>query len=105
MLKDMNLENFSVLNCTKNISKTTDIKHIIISVNMIDKNNPKSEEPVKMMCSFTINKDSYVKPMKVAFLDYKNFATLERCGTETVIEDIKFIENIFDKCENKKLYL
>jgi len=129
MLNELDFSMYKINNSTKNINSCDDTKSFIVTINLVLSNYHKPEltelekllhetnminegKMVKLSASYSTDKHGkYILPIKIAFKDscqeYKKRVYFERDLNDEVLEDIVFIEKMFDTTETefKRVYM
>lgn len=129
MLKDIDFSHLEYISAVKNISVCDDIKLIVTTITFLDKKDSVSHlEGVEL--AFAKNElgkhSKYIKlatvyktendvictddPIKAIFNEVNNkYRNVSRSDEESIstgiLEDVKFVEQVFDRSEDKYVYM
>lgn len=127
MLKDIDYDNLEIVSATRNISDFNDVKSYTTAITMVRKedslegleglekllketNLENEGKYVKLSCTYSVNdKGEIIHPVKVLFkgdVKYVVKIHFERDMNPSVIEDVVFVDNVFDTTapELKRVY-
>lgn len=127
MLKDIDYSSLEIVSATRNISVFDDIKAITTAITMVrdedsleglegierllkETNLENEGRFVKLSCTYSVNENNeIVHPVKIVFKGDTKYVVkvhFERDMNPNVIEDVVFIDNVFDTTatELKRVY-
>lgn len=127
MLKDIDFTGLEIVSATRNISDFNDVKAITTAITMVrEKDSLQGLEGlekllketnleneggyVKLSCTYSLNeKNEIIHPVKIVFKGDAKYSVkvhFERDMNPSVIEDVVFVDTVFDTTESelKRVY-
>lgn len=128
MIKNFDFSHLEYVSAVKNISVSDDIKLVLCTITFLNKKDSIShlegvelafaknqlevdKKYIKLAASYSTENDTICtdSPIKVIFNEVNNgYRNVTRSSTDdinTILDDVQFVEMVFDCSENKLLYM
>ncbi len=128
MLRNIDFSHLEYVSAVKNISVSDDIKLVLCTITFLKKEDSishleglelafaknqleKDKKYIKLAASYSTENDVICtdSPIKVIFNEvnneYRNVTRSENDDISTILDDVQFVEMVFERSENKLVYM